>query len=152
MPMQPVTLHRWQIAAAFVVLTVVFTVSIALSTGASHSAARSARKADRVSSRNTGLIHQIVENRKQTIAKLHAQDVRSCRRVHRLVKVFRRTLGGSIRDSRRFLAGPLGRGPTAAAIRNGITRSQELLDDLRSADCAHVPHLGPIKPKKVPTK
>lgn len=152
MPSQPVVLRRWQIAAAFVALTISFVYVGVVGTNASHNAsdaARSAkataRKAVREARGLQEVQRRIASVRVEQLAQIHAQEIRSCRSRHKLDFALRHLIAQSIAQTRPLLKHPIP-GFSQAAIRRAIRNDEEALATLRSADCLAVPPLPPTPP------
>lgn len=138
--MQVVTLHRWQIAACFAVLAVVFTVVGWWAHDASTTAHATAVRAEGIAEENQRVLAAVLRNRRETVERIHVEQVRSCRSRHKLYVTIHDLLGG-------FL--PRSGAPLTARQKIGVARIERALVRLRGADCRTVPTLT-VKPKPKP--
>jgi hypothetical protein len=164
MPTRPITVRRWQVVVAFVLLASSFAIAVAIGTNAqtraNHASKRAAAaalkaeataaKADRAAAGVRSVQERLAGARTQQLAQLHAYDVRSCAARHKTVTVLDRILDSSIVSTQKLLAGP----PTGLlrdALIRGIALDRRAKKELRAADCFGVPPLPKspsVKPKK----
>lgn len=152
-----VSIERWQVVGAFLLLVVVFTTIVVWQDQTAHRAARNSKLATAAAAQSARLVAELrrvnedVRNvRSQQVAQLHAQQVSSCAERHVLTEVLRKGISRGITQTRIDLNGPIVRLPGVRKVELANIRiSQQLLRDLKHSDCLG---LAPLpKTPKAPT-
>lgn len=148
-PRRIVQISLWQIAIAFAAVTAAFVFATVLATKASNSAHATADQARQLALENQRAAERADRIRAELVAKIHHQDIVSCRRIHINNQVLSKSIERSLRQTQAALKGPTAKLPGVAELfRRGIVQARQLLVALRKADCLRVPPLANPPPLK----
>lgn len=151
MPTREFVWRRWEVGLAFLALTVIFTVLLIWQAGTANETHRTAARAEKLAVQNRDLLRIIVANRRETVDRIHLEQVRSCTSRHRLYLVLHSTVARGLASARKALHGPLATLPGVRQVElDSIASSKQFLRDLRGADCTGVPPVR-VRPKPKPT-
>lgn len=142
--MKVVQVRRWEVAFWFLGMGIAMTLALLALSSSIHHTRQMAKD-------NTRLIALIVANRRETVARIHAEQVRSCASRHKLYIVLDATVRRGVAQQRATLETAIVKNdPALLKIeRAGIASSLQTLHDLRGADCHGVP---PVSVKPPPPK
>lgn len=136
MPRRVVTVLRWQVAVAFIVVTAVFTGTELWLGHLTHQASHLAKL-------DAAHVRVDDEIRRELVSRIRAQEVKTCKSRHALTSVLERVIKRSITETQ----GVHIPGISEQQIQDAITLDRQFLRDLARTDCRGVPPLrAPVNP------